>query len=84
MDKDTISRNLTDWIFANARGHNKESIREDHMLMEKGYLDSLGVMSLIAYVETLLGHEIPDELMSFENFESMQKIKHVFFEGSNL
>ncbi len=79
MHRQIVLQGLMDWLATSARGQNPGRVREDCLLMKEGYIDSLGMMSLISYVETLLNREIPDELMSFENFESVQKIMAVFF-----
>lgn len=81
MDKQHAIQHLMEWVLANARG-DRQSLRAEHLLMKEGYIDSLGMMSLIAKVEQLLGREIPDELMSFDNFDSVRKIGDVFFARS--
>ena len=82
MESETAVQALMTWVASHARGQNREQIQAQDFLMKDGYIDSLGMMSLIAYVESLLGTEIPDDLMSFDNFESVQKIEAVFFRGS--
>lgn len=72
---------LMEWVGANVRRDGNAGVLAEDLLMKDGILDSLGMMSLIAYVETLLGREIPDELMAFENFESIAKIQSLFFSG---
>lgn len=78
MNKQDATQHLKEWVLTHARGE-RRSLLAEHLLMKEGYIDSLGMMSLITHVEQLLGHEIPDELMSFDNFESIQKIADIFF-----
>ncbi len=52
---------------------------DDADLMEDGYLDSLGLMSMIGYVEELRGRMMADEEMRMENFTSIKRIVKVFF-----
>lgn len=79
MSEATTQKLLQDWVITNGRANISRGIGKEDLLMSTGILDSLGMMSLISYVEALLGREIPDELMSFDNFESIQKIQSVFF-----
>jgi acyl carrier protein len=84
MKEQEIEQLLKNWVATNGRRGRDDDVDGEELLMEAGVLDSLGMMSLISYVETLLGSEIPDELMSFDNFESIQKIHSVFFEGERV
>jgi len=46
---------------------------EDNLLVS-GLIDSLGVMSLIAFIETELGIPVPPEDVTIENFVSVERI----------
>ena len=43
-------------------------------LMERGVLDSLGLMNLIAFIEEKVGVRIPDDEVMLENFETINAI----------
>lgn len=43
-------------------------------LLISGILDSLGVMTLVAHLETEMQVEIPADKITFENFSSVQNV----------
>ena len=47
---------------------------DDDSLMENGVIDSTGILELIQFVEELLGTEIPDEDVTPDNFDSVNRI----------
>jgi acyl carrier protein len=49
-------------------------VRSDESLMERGVLDSLGLMNLIAFIEEKTGVRISDDEVMLENFESIDAI----------
>jgi acyl carrier protein len=52
----------------------KEKIKEDTLVFKEGIFDSLGFLSLIAFVEEELGIEVADDELLEENFESINTI----------
>ena len=54
--------------------HDKPRIVLEGNLVEEGVIDSLGIMSLIAYVEKQFGARIKPEDVVVENFESVAAI----------
>jgi acyl carrier protein len=50
-------------------------------LFEDGWIDSLKILKIIAYVETITGREIPDELIVMKNFRSVSTIAKTFAGG---
>jgi acyl carrier protein len=46
----------------------------DESLMERGVLDSLGLMNLIAFIEEKTGVRIADDEVMLENFETINAI----------
>ena len=54
--------------------HDKPRIVLESNLVEEGVIDSLGIMSLIAYVEKQFGARIKPEDVVVENFESVAAI----------
>jgi acyl carrier protein len=60
---------------------NDELLRErnlraemDTPLFADGWIDSLSILKLIAYVELLVGRQIPDEEIVMENFRTVDTI----------
>lgn len=51
-----------------------DEIREDESLIGKGYIDSLGIISLIAYIEETFNIKVNDSEIIPENFESVTNI----------
>jgi acyl carrier protein len=49
----------------------KESFDPDEDLLEQGIIDSLGVMTLIAFMEKDFGIEVSDEDIIPENFQTL-------------
>lgn len=80
IEQRAVGALLLAWVRSRTKSECADEINEDSLLTKHEILDSLEMMSLISYVETLLESEIPDELMSFDNFESVQKIQSVFFQ----
>ena len=46
----------------------------DTPLFAAGWIDSLSILQLIAYVELLIGREIPDQEIVMENFRTVDTI----------
>lgn len=43
-----------------------------------GLIDSLRILELIAWTETAIGREIPDEMIRMDNFASARRMAEVF------
>lgn len=50
----------------------------DTPLFADGWIDSLSILKLIAYVELLIGREIPDQEIVMENFQTVDTIAEHF------
>ncbi|MGB7062581.1 MAG: acyl carrier protein [Candidatus Zixiibacteriota bacterium] len=57
-----------------------EEIEENTPLISSGLIDSLSVVSLVAFIGKKLGVKIPDEKGTVENFETVNKIIEVINE----
>ena len=51
-----------------------EEINETTPLMSSGLIDSLSIVSLVAFIDKKFGVKIPDEKGTVENFETANKI----------
>jgi len=51
------------------------SVSEDDDLLASGLVDSLGVMSLILFIEREMGVDVPPEDVTIENFMSISTIE---------
>lgn len=68
--KEDIARFLSDTLFEG------QSVSFDEDLLLSGRLDSLGVMSLVAFLEERIGNRIPAGDIIIENFESIERISN--------
>lgn len=76
MENINVRNTLVDWI---KKESGIEDITYDSRLLEENILDSMDLISLLLYVEELLGGVIPDEKLKQENFSSVNKLFDVFF-----
>lgn len=53
---------------------NHQGITADEDLLMSGLVDSLGVMSLIAFIEKTFSFKIPSEDVVYENFMTLETI----------
>jgi acyl carrier protein len=51
-----------------------DKIRDESMIFKEGYLDSMGFMVLITFIEEQFGIKTNDEDLTEENFESINAI----------
>lgn len=52
----------------------KEKIQDDTLIFKQGYLDSMGLMVLITFLEETFGIKVHDSDMIESNFESINAI----------
>lgn len=57
-------------------GEEVESLQKSDSFLEKGILDSTGVLELISFLEEEFNVEIADEEISPANLDSIEKIDH--------
>lgn len=83
MTKQEVYLRITDYI--SKRGE-LEGIRihETDNLLEHGYVDSLTLVDMIAFLEELVGHEIIIENYELRNFYTLESIYATFFQEDNI
>jgi len=52
----------------------KRNIKDSDELLESGIMDSLGVLDLVAFIESEFGLTVSDEDLSPENFRSIENV----------
>jgi len=52
-----------------------ESVEPDESLLERGLIDSVGIMKLVPLLEEKFGIEIDDDDLMPENFDSLEAIE---------
>lgn len=68
----TILENLNKYVLAEvASDLGKQSLAPDEDLLERGILDSLGVMKLIVFIEATFGIMVNEEEVVPENFQTL-------------
>ena len=53
---------------------NIKSLQDDEQLIEKGIIDSVGIVSLLAYLDENFGILLSEEELSPKNFATLQSI----------
>ena len=78
--RDEFERRLTRFINEKLLGGG-QAVGVDTLLFEEGYINSLRVLDLLAFVEKTLGRKIPDHTVRLANFRSVRAITRTFLEG---
>jgi acyl carrier protein len=62
--------------FLKSRGflEGKKSVKENESLTETGVIDSIGLLQLVDYLESSYKIEIPMEIITPENFDTLKAI----------
>jgi len=55
-------------------GGSEENLNDDDSLLEKGIIDSTGILELITFVEETFNIEVADSEVIPDNFDSVNKI----------
>ena len=71
--KDRLARYISEELLGQATGAGRP-IAPDEDLLGSGLVDSLGIMSIVFFVEQELGLKIPAEDVTIENFETLETI----------
>lgn len=74
---------LRQWILEFGGRVDDGALQPDTNLLDEEYIDSLGLMSLMLFIENLRGGPINEKDMSVQNFASLRQIEKTFFPGSD-
>ena len=55
-------------------GSSNDSFNDDDSFLEKGIIDSTGILELVAFIEENFGMEVKDEELVPDNFDSVNKL----------
>ena len=61
---------LTNFLFSD----DESQLKDDDSLLERGIMDSTGVLELVAFLETEFGVKVADEELVPENLDSVSRI----------
>jgi acyl carrier protein len=73
MNKDEMKKQIHDYVFNNTF-INKEKIKVDTLIFKEGFLDSMGLVSLITFLEDTFKIQTSDQDLIEQNFESINAI----------
>ena len=73
MNKEEIRKGVFQYVYDNAFS-SKENITDDVLIFKNGFLDSMGLVMLITYLEDSFKIKTTDADMVEENFESINAI----------
>lgn len=71
MDKKAV---IADYIKNEIIRNRNAQLDENEDLLGAGILDSLGVLRLVAFIDSTFGIEVPDSDVIYENFHSVNAI----------
>jgi acyl carrier protein len=79
-DTQHVRRQLRKWVADEGPRRGEANGPDDGAdLLQEGWIDSLGLMSLITHVEDLLGRALSDDEMRMQNFVSIDSIVRALF-----
>lgn len=77
MNIQEITQNLKDFIINELLDGEEMGLEVDTPLLEWGILDSLSMVSLLAFIEENLGIQVPSKEVKPENFDNLQAITNL-------
>jgi len=83
LQYETIERILREFIAENFIVADIAETGEDESLLEKGIIDSTGVLELVAFLESRFGIKVEDEELIPENLDTIANIKAYTYEKMN-
>jgi len=76
MESERTKRTIRGFIFENfLMGLSEDELRDTDSFLEKGIIDSTGVLELVAFVEESFAFDVEDEELVPENFDSVVKLE---------
>jgi acyl carrier protein len=69
-----IREAIRNFIFGNFILDAEDHLKDDDSLLEKGVIDSPGVLELVAFIEEKYGFTVEDEELVPENLDSIRNI----------
>ena len=69
-----IKNSITDYLKANSFMDKDTQLCDNDSLTQKGIVDSIGLLELMDYISEKYSIEIPEEMLTPENFDSLQGI----------
>lgn len=85
MDEDQaieVKEKLRTYLRENFPAAASSSVGDDTSLLEEGIVDSMGILSLVTFLEDEFGMEISDDDLVGENFDSISALQAFVERGS--
>lgn len=72
-----IKNNILDYLKNNSYMERETTIGDSDSLTQSGIIDSIGLLELIDYICEKYSIEIPEDMLTPENFDSLQGITNL-------
>ncbi|WP_292379803.1 acyl carrier protein [Methanosarcina sp. UBA289] len=72
-----IKNDIVNYLKANSFMDNNSSLEDDDSLTQNGIIDSIGLLELMDYICEKYSIEIPEDMLTPENFDSLQGITNM-------
>jgi acyl carrier protein len=72
-----IKSDIIDYLKANSFMDNNSSLKDSDSLTQNGIIDSIGLLELMDYICEKYSIEIPEDMLTPENFDSLQGITNM-------
>ncbi len=69
-----VRETVRGYVFEHFPAAKERQITDTDSLLDSGIVDSLGVLDIVAYLETEFGMTIADDELEVEDFESIQAL----------
>jgi len=69
-----IKSSIVDYLMANSFMDKDVQLKDSDSLTQNGIIDSIGLLELIDYISETYSIEIPEDMLTPENFDSLQGI----------
>ncbi|MEM6864522.1 MAG: acyl carrier protein [Bacteroidota bacterium] len=74
---------LINYVVAEICGEHTLQLNEEDLLLEKGIVDSMGMMRLVLYIEKKFDLKVPPKDMTVENFRTIKDIGNYILRKTN-
>lgn len=72
-----IKIDIIDYLKSNSFMDNDSSLKDNDSLTQNGIIDSIGLLELMDYICDKYSIEIPEDMLTPENFDSLQGITNM-------
>lgn len=72
-----IKSDIVDYLKANSFMDNNTSLKDNDSFTQNGIIDSIGLLELMDYICDKYSIEIPEDMLTPENFDSLQGITNM-------